>query len=90
MSANSVLAFWDGQKFRFCPKCQALAFKFAEEYAVQFVEALEEIAEPIPFMRKRAEAEGGKLNGQMAVALSDDANFLKSIARAALKETAGQ
>lgn len=49
-------------------------------------EALEEIAEPVPFMRKRAEAEGSKLNGQMAVALSDDSQFLKSIARAALAE----
>ena len=47
-------------------------------------EALEEIAGPIPFMRKRAQAEGGKLDGRMAVELAEDHNFLKSIARAAL------
>ena len=51
-------------------------------------QALEEISNPIPFMRKRAEQEGGKLNGQMAVALSDDANFLKSIAREAIGKKA--
>lgn len=49
-------------------------------------EALREIAEPVAFMRKRAESDGHKLNGRMAVSLSDDANFLKSIAREALKE----
>jgi hypothetical protein len=46
--------------------------------------ALAEISDPISFMRKRAEAEGNMLNGQMAVTLSQDHNFLKSIARAAL------
>lgn len=48
--------------------------------------ALDEIASPIPFMHKRAEAEGGKLDGRMAVELSDDANFLKAIAREALRD----
>lgn len=24
-----VVHFWDGQKYRFCPNCQDLAFKFA-------------------------------------------------------------
>lgn len=52
-------------------------------------EALIEIAEPVSFMRKRAEADGHKLNGRMAVSLSDDANFLKSIAREALGESRG-
>lgn len=28
-----VLTFWDGQKWRFCPKCQSMAFEFAEAYA---------------------------------------------------------
>src|ERR1035441_1962054 len=73
-----------------------LAFKLTEADAQimaaswEMLQALEEIAEPIPFMRKRAEAEGGKLNGQMAVILSDDANFLKSIARAALAKARGE
>lgn len=67
-----------------CPSC-SLHHKFkAERDRLQ--EALREIAEPVPFMRKRAEAQGGKLNGHMAVILSDDANFLKAIAREALKD----
>jgi hypothetical protein len=50
--------------------------------------ALREIDDPISFMRRRAKAEGGVLNGQMAITLSQDHNFLKSIAREALaKET---
>jgi hypothetical protein len=43
------------------------------------------MARVIKFMRQRAEAEGSKLNGSMAVALSEDHQFLKSIALAALK-----
>lgn len=62
----------------YCDEC-------AQELAVKFRSALEEIAEPIKFMRQRAEAEGGKLNGSMAVSLSEDHQFLKSIALAALK-----
>ena len=58
----------------------------AQELVVKFRSALEEIAEPIKFMRQRAEAEGGKLNGSMAVALSEDHQFLKSIARTVLKQ----
>jgi chromosome segregation ATPase len=53
-------------------------------------EALQEIAEPIPFMRKRAEAEGAKINGPMAVALAGDHQFLKSVARAALAQAEGK
>jgi hypothetical protein len=53
--------------------------------AERYREALEEIAEPIKFMRQRAEAEGGKINGAMAVALSEDHQFLKSIALAAIR-----
>lgn len=30
---TTVIKFWDGQKFRFCPKCQRLAFDFADAYA---------------------------------------------------------
>jgi hypothetical protein len=50
------------------------------------MDALKEISEPITFMRERAEAEGGKLDGRMAVEWSNDPNFLKSIARAVLAE----
>ena len=51
-------------------------------------EALEEIADPISFMQKRAEAEGSQIDGRMAIALSGDPNFLKAIARNTLKKLA--
>jgi hypothetical protein len=43
--------------------------------------ALREIDDPIAFMRIRAKQSGGTLDGAMAVALSDDALFLRAIAR---------
>jgi hypothetical protein len=49
------------------------------------VEALAKIADPIGYMRKEAELIGGKLDGRMAVELSDSANYLKEIARDALR-----
>lgn len=46
--------------------------------------ALEEIVDPIKFMRERLE-EGYRLNGSMAIQMADSANYLKEIARKALK-----
>lgn len=57
--------------------------KLAEEIE-RLRKALEEIANPIEFMRKRLK-EGEQLNGQYAVMLSQDHNFLKSIAKDAFK-----
>lgn len=68
------------ERTEYCDPC-------AQELAVKFREALEEIAEPLKFMRQRAEAEGGKLD-LMAWSLSKDHQFLKSIALAALKGVA--
>jgi hypothetical protein len=51
-------------------------------------EALQAIVNPILYLRTEAEKEGGTLNGAAAVALSKDAEFLKSIARQALSATA--
>lgn len=45
--------------------------------------ALEEIADPIRFMRERLQ-EGYTLDGGMAIQLSNSANYLKEIARKAL------
>lgn len=47
-------------------------------------EALDEIANPIGAMRRRAEAEGGRLNGPMAVTLASDASYLSGLAARAL------
>jgi hypothetical protein len=52
----------------------------------KLLEALREIANPISFMHKRAASEGAKLDGRWAVALSDDPQFLKSIAWTVLRE----
>lgn len=49
-------------------------------------EALDEIAFPISAMRKRAEAEGSKLDGMMANYLAKDPEYLRGIAVSALKE----
>ena len=68
-----------GEPTGYCDPC-------AQEVLIEFQEALEKISEPIPFMRKRAEAAGGKINGRWVVELSNDASFLKSIARAALRK----
>lgn len=48
-------------------------------------EALEEIKNPIAAMKRRAEAAGGQLARNMAFMLANDPNYLKEIARAALK-----
>jgi len=49
----------------------------------ELVEALDKISNPIFYLRKEAESSGGTLNG-FAVQLSNDANYLKGIARTAL------
>lgn len=47
--------------------------------------ALEEIANPIKFLRERAEEEGGRLNS-MAHSITHEPNYLQAIARNALEE----
>jgi hypothetical protein len=48
-------------------------------------EGLREILDPISYMRARMNvADGEGLNGPMAIALSNNPNYLKEIARAAL------
>jgi hypothetical protein len=54
----------------------------------ELFEALENIAQPIKYMQKKAEREGCRLNG-MAVHLSQDAEYLKDIARAAIAKATG-
>lgn len=50
-------------------------------------EALEDIVSPIAAMQRRANADGSKLDGGMAFMLSIDPEYLRGIARAALKAT---
>jgi hypothetical protein len=47
-------------------------------------EALEEIAEPIAAMKKRAEAEGGTINYMMADNIASSPQYYKQIAKRAL------
>ena len=44
------------------------------------LDCLKQIADPINHIRKQAEAEGYEVNGMMAFALSEDANYLKGLA----------
>ena len=53
------------------------------------VEALGEIADPIGHMQQRAKDEGRKIDGQMAIVLSNDVEYLKNIARTALSAIKG-
>lgn len=58
-------------------------YKAAER--IDFLErTLEKISNPIPAMKKEAEEMGAKLNGQMAVALAKDPEYLRKLAKEAL------
>jgi hypothetical protein len=48
--------------------------------------ALRHIADPIVGMQRWADGEGRVLHGSIAVSLSNDADYLKQVARVALKE----
>lgn len=56
------------------------ALNAMEIYASQYKEALEKIAHTVDYLQKEAEREGFRLNGQMAIQLSNDPNYLKKIA----------
>ena len=48
--------------------------------------ALEEISEPVLFLQKEAKLQGCILDGSYAAMISQDANYLKDIAKKALKK----
>jgi multidrug efflux pump subunit AcrA (membrane-fusion protein) len=48
--------------------------------------ALDEIVNPLVYMQRRADADGTRLDGHMAIYVSRDPAHLQSIARAALTE----
>lgn len=50
----------------------------------QLREAMEEIVNPVEFMRRRSDASSSKLDGLMAIALAKDPEYLRAIARSAL------
>ena len=52
--------------------------------------ALVEIESPIKIMQQRAKVNGTQINGQMAVALSNDAYYLKDLATTALRKQANE
>ena len=64
-------------------KFQITEFKKKLETTKQ---ALQKIANPISFMREEAEKNGYKLDGVMAIKLSEDHNYLKEIARQAIEK----
>lgn len=49
------------------------------------VEALEDVTNPMHYARKQAEAEGNVLNGAAAVSITNDPEFIKDIAKNALR-----
>ena len=55
------------------------------ENAPKLYAALKRIANPIDSIKKEGLKEGLKLNGNVAIQLADDANYLKEIAKEALK-----
>ena len=58
--------------------------------APELLEALEQVAYPLECMKAKADREGAQLNGQAALALSDDANYLKEIARKVIANLEGK
>ena len=52
------------------------------------ISALQKIANPIKYLQDEAEKDGAKLDGYMAIQLTEDANFYQEIARKALEEIA--
>lgn len=50
------------------------------------IQALKDIRAPIAYLRRKAEAEGCRLDGGNAIALGSDAEFLKDIATGALRK----
>lgn len=82
-------SFWSKgaqERYRVTPLA-ALTDELTEARAeiARYREALEEVADPIQAMRRRAEAEGSRLSG-MAYSISNDIHYVKEIARAALKD----
>lgn len=55
-----------------------------EQQVKTLAEALKNIDDPISYLRKKAEQEGAQMNGVAALALSQNAEFLKGIAKEAL------
>jgi regulator of replication initiation timing len=47
----------------------------------ELLEALNRIAYSVKYMQMEAEAKGAQLNGSMAIAISNDPNYLKEICR---------
>ena len=53
-----------------------------------FRQALEAIANPLIHLQRKADESGARLNGMGALALCNDPNYLRGIARKALEEAA--
>jgi hypothetical protein len=74
-----------------CPRCRTKDCNDPDSKACsdkllsRYMLALQEISEPLKFMQERAKAEGGTVNGLYAVQLCEDASYLRSIAKEALK-----
>jgi hypothetical protein len=52
------------------------------------ISALDKIAHPIKYLQSEAEKEGAKIDGYMAIQITQDANFYQEIADKALKAIA--
>lgn len=76
-----------GERYPCKPHIFEKTYESAAQQAIPdiqgLVEALEEISDPIRFMKERLE-EGERLNGMAAVELANDALYLRDIATAAL------
>ena len=73
----------------YCSLHIAKAALYWQDKAEQYRVALDEIANPIKYMRQEAEAKGARLDGGIAIQLSGSANYLQGIARAALAAIEG-
>ena len=67
-------------KQKYVDVCTALNKLNLPDVMASAFDCLKNIANPISYMQEQAEKDGCKLNGQMAISLSEDANYLKGLA----------
>lgn len=80
---NYIRQYWPPEYFELVTTAQ-----FSHQPCAVYREALEKIANPIKYLQDEAKKVNAKLDGVMAIQLSNDANFLIQLATAALSAAA--
>lgn len=73
---------------RGCKSLHAYAVMLEQQNS-NLISSMKKIANPIPFMQEEAKLDGNRFDGQMAVSISNDPQYLKKLANDALAEHYG-